>query len=169
MRDYKEDLVDRVIKLYNMYERYMWRYEEVKLNILIQDNTISFYLYNDKVDIDNIIFSFSGKENGLYKYISIKILMEMLNDVVVHIDENEFHNKVLKPYLRLIVNDYEVFNIMKELVDRQLLEFINENTDLIKNVRKSIINPVFYPNKFMKELDERIGMSRKLLKSGVSV
>jgi len=42
MRDYKQDLVDRVIKLYNMYERYIWIHEDVKLNILIQDNAIRF-------------------------------------------------------------------------------------------------------------------------------
>lgn len=166
MKNYKKDLVDRIINLYNMYEGYMWRHEEVKLNILIQNNTISFYLYNDKETIDEIIFTFSDKENMLYKYISIIILLEMLKDVVVHRDENEFHNSVLKPYLRLIVNDDQILEIMSKLIDRQLSEIINDNTDLIKNIGDSVINPIFYPNKFMKQLDDRIGMSRKLLRNG---
>ena len=166
MKNYKKDLVDRIINLYNMYEKYMWRHEEVKLNILIQDNTISFYLYNEKEEIDEIIFNFSEKENKLYQYISIKILLEILKDVVVHVDDNEFHNRVLKPYLKLIVNDESILEIMKKLIDRQLSEIINDNTDLIKGLCDSVVNPLFYPNKFMKQLDDRIGMSRKLLRNG---
>ena len=166
MKNYKNDLVLRVLKLYNMYERYIWKHDDVKFNILIQDNTISFYLYNNECDLDNIVLSFSGKENMLYRYISIKILMEMLSDMVVHIDESVFCNRVVKPYLRLIVNDENVYNIMKELVDRQLSEYINEDTDLIKNISNLVINPIFYPNKTIKSLDDRIGITRKLLKNG---
>lgn len=167
MKNYKKDLSDKIIGLYNIYEQYMWRHEEVKLNILIQDNTITFYLYTDKREIDNIMISFTGKENPLYKYISIKILLEMLKDVVVHRDKNEFHNKVLKPYLKIIVNDDSVLKLMTLLVDRQLLEMINDDNDIIQNVKNSIINPMFYPKKVMNKLDERIGMTRKLLKTGV--
>ena len=169
MRNYRDDLVNRVINLYNMYERYTWKHENVKLNILIQDNSIGFYLYDDKDELDNLVLTFSGKENNLYKYISIKILLEMLNDVIVYIDENEFYNSVHKPYLRLIVNDEDIFNIMKDLVDRQLLEFINDNTDLIRNIRTSVVNPFFYPNKVINKLDYRIRLSKKLLRNGGSV
>ena len=58
MKIFKKDLVDRIINLYNMYENYIWRHKDVKLNILIQDNTLSFYLYNDKQDLDEIILTF---------------------------------------------------------------------------------------------------------------
>lgn len=164
MKNYKKDLLDKIIGLYNMYDGYMWRHEDAKLNILLQENTISFYLYNDKEELDNIILTFSGKENMLYRYISIKILLEMINDVIVHIDENEFHNSILKPYLKLIVNDDGIFEIMRNLVDRQMLEIISDDTDSVKNIRNLVINPIFYPTKVIRELDERIGITRKLLR-----
>ncbi|MBQ2873279.1 MAG: hypothetical protein IJE89_04710 [Bacilli bacterium] len=169
MRDYKNDLVSRIIDLYNMYEKYMWIHDDVKLNILIQDNAIAFYLYNNKEEIDNIVLTFSGQENNLYKYISIKILLNMMKDVVVHRDENEFHNRVLKPYLRIIVNDDNILETMIILVNRQLLEIINEENNLVKDIETSIINPIFYPNRVIKKLDERIEITRKLLKNGVVV
>lgn len=164
MKNYKKDLLDKIIGLYNMYDGYMWRHEDAKLNILLQENTISFYLYNDKEELDNIILTFSDKENMLYRYISIKILLEMINDVIVHIDENEFQNSILKPYLKLIVNDDGIFEIMSNLVDRQMLEIISDDTDSVKNIRNLVINPIFYPTKVIRELDERIGITRKLLR-----
>lgn len=165
MKNYKNDLLNRIINLYNMYEKYMWMHDDVKLNILIQDNAIAFYLYNDKEEIDNLVLTFSLGENALYKYISIKILLEMMRDVVVHRDENEFHNRVLKPYLRIIVNDDKILEMMTLLVDRQLLGIKNVNTDLVKDIEREVINPIFYPNRVMKKLDERIGITRKLLKT----
>lgn len=167
MRDYKIDLASRIIDLYNMYEKYMWMHENVKLNILVQDNQIAFYLYNDNEELDNIVLTFSEKENSLYKYISIKILLNMMKDVIIHRDENEFHNKVLKPYLKLIVNEDNILEIMTILVNRQLLGIINDNNNLIKNIETSIVNPIFYPTRVIKKLDERIGITRKLLKNGV--
>lgn len=165
MRNYRDDLVNRVINLYNMYERYMWKRDNVKLNILIQDKSIGFYLYDDKDELDNLVLTFSGKENNLYKYVSIKILLEMINDVLIYRSDNEFYNNVHKPNLRLIVNDEVIFNIITDLVDKQLLEFINDDMDVIRDIRNSIVNPMFYPNKVISKLDERIGMSRLLLRS----
>ena len=146
MRNYKKDLLNRIIDLYNMYERYMWIHDDVKLNILIQDNSIAFYLYNLHDEIDNIVLTFDGKENTLYKYISIKILLMMMKDVIVHREENEFHNKVLKPYLRIIVNDDSILEIMTLLVNRQLLGIINDDTEIVKNIDREVINPIFCPS-----------------------
>ena len=139
------------------------------LNILVQDNSIAFYLYNLHDEIDNIVLTFYGKENTLYKYISIKILLMMMKDVIVHRDENEFHNKVLKPYLRIIVNDDSILEIMTVLVNKQLLGIINDDTEIVKNIEKDAVNPIIYPNRVIKKLDERIGLTRKLLKDGVVI
>jgi len=167
MRDLKKDILDRITDLYNMYERYIWIHEDTKLNILIQDNTVSFYLYDDKKDLDEIVLTFSGKENKLYRYISVSMLLMMLRDMIVYRDEFEFYNNVHKPYLRLIVNDDEILEIMKILIDRQNSEIISDKTDVIKEISDGVPYIWFYPRKFINQLDERIGMTRRLLRTGV--
>ena len=169
MKNYKNDLVSRVIYLYDIYEGYMWKHDNVKLNILIQDNSIAFYLYDDKEELDNIVLSFSGKENNLYKYVGIRILLRIMDDVIVHRNDNEFHNRVLKSYLKIIVNDDSLLNVMKKLVDRQLLGIINNDSILVREIYDSVSNPLFYPVGVIKKLDQRISMTKKLLKNGVVV
>ena len=169
MKNYKEDLASRVINLYDIYEGYMWKNDKVKLTILMQDNTIAFYLYDDKEELDNIVLTFSGKENNLYKYIGIRILLRIMDDVIIHRDDKEFHNRVLKSYLKIIVNDDSLLNVMKKLVDRQLLGIINKDSIFVKDIYNSVNNPIFYPSGVIKKLDQRIGMTKKLLKTGVVV
>lgn len=164
MRIFKEDLVNRLINLYNMYERYIWRHDGVKLDILMQDNSISFYIYNNKEDLDEIIIDFSNKENNLYKYVCLRMLLMLMRDCVMEQDNNIFYNKVHKPYLRLIVNDDKIKELMSGLIVRQEIELITVNTDVIKDMRESVKGNLFYPSKFMNSLDERIGLSKKLLR-----
>jgi len=169
MRVFREDLVEKLVDLYNMYERYIWKFEDAKLDILIQDNSISFYVYNNEEDLDELIVDFSAKENNLYKYVCVRILLMLTRDCVISQEDNIFYNSVHKPYLRLIVNDDKIKDIMGELVVRQQIEIITENTDIIENIRKSVRFTLFYPSKFMDKLDERIGISRKLLRNGGGV
>ena len=48
-------------------------------------------------------------------------------------------------------------------------EIITENTDVVKDIRNSVKCLLFYPSKFINKLDERINLSRLLLKKGGSV
>ena len=164
MRNYKNDLLNRIISLYDMYEDCMWKDEKLKLNILIQDNSISFYLYDDKSEVDNIILTFSDDEDSLYKYISINILLKMIKDVIIHRNGYEFTNVVLKPYLKLIVCDNSVLDIMIKLVNRQYLGINVFDNDLVNEINDCVLNPIFYPKKTIHKLDERIAMTRKLLR-----
>ena len=169
MKNFSEDLVNKLIDLYRMYEVYIWRHDDTKIDILIQDNSISFYVYNSEDDLDELIVDFSNKEKNLYKYVCLRILLMLIKDCVIFQDDNIFYSNVHKPYLRLIVNDDKIKGLMGELVARQLVELITERTDIIMNVRNSVNLILFYPSKFMNKLDERIGLSRKLLKNGGGV
>jgi hypothetical protein len=166
VRDSKKDILYRIYNLYDMYEGYVWRHSDTKLDILINDNTIGFYLYNDNESIDELIITFSGRENRLYRYISVNMLLIMLRDMVVYNTDGEFYNNGYKPYLRLIVNDEKILEIMKELVDRQYSEFISDKTDIVQNISKSVSYTLFYPYKFINCLDERISLSKILLRAG---
>ena len=169
MRRFKDDLVNKIIDLYNMYERYIWKHDDVKLDVLIQDGAISFYLYNSICDFDELIVDFSKKEHGLYKYVCVRILLMLSRDCIIYQDDNIFYNNVHKPYLKLIVNDDVIKNVMSDLVVRQNTEIINENTDIISDINDSVEYLLFYPRKFMNKLDERIGISKKLLRNGGSI
>ena len=169
MKNYREDLVNRLIDLYRMYEEYIWKYDDTKIDVLMQDNTISFYVYNKEETLDELIVDFSNKENNLYKYVCLRILLMFINDCIVVQDDNIFYNNAIKPYLKLIVNDDDIKIMMGKLVSRQLVEFITEDTDIIKEMKHSVKFLLFYPTKFMNKLDERIGLSRKLLRNGGNV
>jgi len=166
MLDLKNDVLSRLIELYHMYEGYVLRHEDTKINILIQDKAIGFYLYNDKESIDEVIITFAGKENRLYRYISVSMLLILIRDMVVYKNYNEFYNNIQKPYLKLIVNDDKILEIMEELVDRQYHEIVNYRTDIVKEVSKSVPHTLFYPYEFMNRLDERISLSKLLLRAG---
>ena len=43
MKDFIEDLIGKLEELYNMYEYYMWRHDDSRLEVLIQDYGICFY------------------------------------------------------------------------------------------------------------------------------
>lgn len=169
MKNYRDDLVNRLIGLYRMYEAYIWKHEDTKIDILIQDNSISFYVYNEEEVLDELIVDFSNKENNLYKYVCLRMLLMFINDCIVVQADNIFYNNAIKPYLKLIVNDEKVKKIMDLLIVRQLVECITEDTDIIKNMKHSVKFLLFYPTKFMNKLDERIDLSRKLLKNGGNI
>ena len=166
MNTYKKDLVETLIDLYNMYERYMWKHEDVKLDILVQDGCVSFYLYSSSDDLDEIIVEFTNRENAMYKYVSINMLLMLMRDCVMKVDGNIFYNAVHKPYMKLIVNDDEIRDVMVQLVNRQYTEFIGEDTDIVQNISRKVPFNIFYPNRFMNELEERIGISRKMIREG---
>ena len=166
MNTYKKDLVETLIDLYNMYERYMWKHEDVKLDILVQDGCVSFYLYSSSDDLDEIIVEFTNRENAMYKYVSINMLLMLMRDCVMKVDGNIFYNTVHKSYMKLIVNDDEIRDIMVQLVNRQYTEFIGEDTDIVQNISRKVPFNIFYPNRFMNELEERIGISRKMIREG---
>ena len=165
MFDLKNDVLNKLVSLYNMYEEYAIRNKDTKINILIQDGSISFYVYNSKENVDEFIITFSDKENSLYKYISVGIYDRLSTDMVVYNEDNEFYNKE-KPYLKMIVNDDNMLYIMKSLVLGEHFGNVDYKNNVFDELSSKVPFTWIYPFKFMYRLDERVSLSKKLLKIG---
>jgi len=153
-------------EIFNIYEQYIWRHDNSRLDVILQDNCISLYLYEDDEVIDEIIFNFGNGNRAfrIYRYMGIKMMLILLGNVIIKRDENILYNDVHKPYVKLIVNDESLLLIMQEIIDRQYNEVINDKMDVINNIYIKV------PwggttRKFMNRLHERIGMSRMMLRN----
>ncbi len=163
MKDFILDMVNKLEDLYNMYENYMWRHEDSRLEVLIQDSTICFYMYKDKEVMDEIILQFDEADKGIYAYISIRLVIIMLGNVIIHVDDNVLRNPFHKPYLKVIVNDSGILDSICRIIKYQDKIIIRGDMEILEKVR-SILPKIRYSKKFMKQFDERVSLSRKLLR-----
>ena len=159
------ELLSSLEELCNLYEMYIWKRANSNLELLLQDNSISFYLYEDNEVIDEVIFTFGDnvREMKVYRYISIRVILMLLGNVMMFIDNNILYNNTHKPYFKVIINDDSLLEVIKVIVDRQYNEVINENIDIIRSMYTSIPYS-FKHNKFKEKLHNRIDVSRKLLR-----
>ena len=163
MEKFLEEFISSLDRLYYTYENYIWKNEDSKLDVLIQDNTISFYLYKDKEVIDEIIFSFEDKEKSMYNYLCVRLLVILLGNVHVYNKDNIFYNNTHKSYLKLIVNDDNVFDIFNNIVISQEDNSIGENMELVLGMREKLTRKRYY-NQFIYQVNDRIELSKKLLR-----
>lgn len=163
MEKFLEEFVSSLDRLYYTYENYIWKNNASKLDVLIQDNTISFYLYKDKEVIDEIIFSFEEKEKSMYNYLCVRLLVILLGNVYIYNKYNVFYNDTHKAYLKLIVNDDNVLDIFNNIVSKQEDKSIGENMDLVLGMREKLTKKRYY-NQFIYQVNDRIELSKKLLR-----
>ena len=163
MEKFLEEFVSSLDRLYYTYENYIWKNSDSKLDVLIQDNTISFYLYKDKEVIDEIIFSFEEKEKSMYNYLCVRLLVILLGNVYIYNKDNIFYNDTHKAYLKLIVNDDNVLDIFNNIVGSQEDKSIGENMDLVLGMREKLTRKRYY-NQFIYQVNDRIELSKKLLR-----
>lgn len=163
MDNFIQDLVGKLEELYNYYEMYMWRNTNAHLDILLQDNTICFFLYDSDNLLDEFILSFDVRERRLYNYLCLRLMILTLGNVFIHRKDNIIYNDKHKPYLEIIVNDEELLNTFNMVINIQEKEVINSNTDIIKNIYK-LIPKKRYPSSFMDELGNRIEKSKRLIR-----
>ena len=163
MKDFIEDLIGKLEELYNMYEYYMWRHDDSRLEVLIQDYGICFYMYKDNEVIDEMILQFDDNEKGIWAYISIRLIIIMLGNVIINVNNNELYNMVHKPYLRVIVNDDGILDSILRIIKFQDKIVIHGKMEILEMVRNCLPR-VRYSKKFMKNFDERVNISRQLLR-----
>lgn len=161
--NYIEDLVDEINRLSNIYERYIDRHDGVKLNLYIDDRKISFKLYDDNEILDEFILEFNKYEKKVYKYVSIRTIILLLGNMMIYNEDNKFYNNSHKPYLRVIVKDSEIYEIMMQLLERQEDEVINTKNETVENLHVKTPR-IFYPFRFMANLDMRVEFTDMLLK-----
>lgn len=165
MKNFEKDLVEQLSELYQMYENYMWKHEGSNLEVLIQDSTICFYLYDGSEVIDEIVLTFDSKENNLWNYLSLRVMLILFDNAVIYRDDNVLYNTVHKSYLKLTVNDDYILDMMDKIISMQYKVPIYGEMEFLEDMRKDLPWRL-YPNKFMKRVNERIGISRKLLRVG---
>ena len=163
MEKFLENLVDSIDKLYWTYENYIWKNDNCKLDVLLQDKSISFYLYKDKDVIDEIILSFDDKEKRMYNYLCVRLMFILFSNCYVYNRDNEFYNKTHKPYLNLVVNDCDVLDIFIKIVNMQEDVVINDNMNMVLEMRENLVKKRYY-NQFIYQFNDRIELSKKLLR-----
>ena len=164
-------LIDKIIELYNLYERTIWNNNNYTINIYCNNNPntknsfiIINYLENNIV-IDSFELNFNKFEYNLYKYISSKIMVEIFKNIELHINNNKFYNKVHKPYLKLIINDE---SLLEELRGLSIL-LNNYQYDEINDILNTKNNKLSKKEKMIDEdivitTHNRINISKKLIR-----
>ena len=163
MDKFLNELINSLDRLYYLYEEYMWKNDNSKLDVLIQDNTLSFYLYKNGEVIDEIILSFDDRERLMYNYVCIRLLIVLLGNVYIYNKDNEFYNIKHKPYLKLIVNDDLILDEMLKVISVQEKNVINGDMNIISDMRNSLSKKK-YSKDFINQINERIDFSKKLLR-----
>ena len=163
MDKFLDDVIKSLDDLYYIYERYMWNNNDSNLDVLIQDNTICFYMYKNKDIIDEIILTFDEDERCMYVYICIRLLLILLGNVYIYNQDNLFYNNTHKKYLKLIVNDEIVLDSMIKIISMQDNIILNENMDLVLDIREILIRKKYFED-FINQLNDRVDFSRKLFK-----
>ena len=169
MRKYVDELMKRVDNLVKIYEQFIWKEKDRYLIVGFHENKIvSFYLYDCDEVIDEVYLAFDESDNMYYKTICLRTFAVLLGNVKVYsyYDNNGelFYNEAQKPYLAVISKDPEITNLLDELVDNQDKEVINKENRVIRATESKTKRHL--PNTFaLRQLDERIDVSKELLRS----
>jgi len=108
------ELIDKFLKLYNLYESYAFKDEKVSININVYKNFFILELiyktsYRNNV-LDYITFKFENNENTIYEYFTTFIFYKIYENVIVSYDESRFYNEKHKGYLNFIVKDSDMLD-----------------------------------------------------------
>ena len=169
MKKIVDELTERIKKLYASYEKFMWHEANRNLAIIFGKNrVITFYLYEDGELADELSLTFEDKEYDVYKALCLNIFIMALGNVYIHTNEDDenkhiYYNNQHKPYQAIISDDDSLNSILDSLVAKQDTEFINSESPEVKNVVEGI-KPKRYSRKFLNQLDQRIKISREMLK-----
>jgi len=159
MKNYIDLLLEKLDDLCKFYEVYTWKYEDSKFAIVVQDNSILFYLYSLDGDIDKFTIVFNDFEYELYEYIALNVLNIVLGTVYIHVNGNEFYNNVHKSSFKLFINDDKILALAKELVSKQDEQYIHQGIEKIKyRFYFDLDNPTFW-----NSLDIKLEFVRRLL------
>ena len=161
---YDDKVVNKLYELYKLYEEYVWKDENNRKIIIVfrNDMTLSCYLYENNEAIDELDLKFNNKEEILYQSICLKLFILLLGNVYIYKEDNVYFNIKHKKYLGIVADNDKLNAIITSLVDKQNEKIINRDNDIIKDSLK--IKNKIYSNKFIRELDARIEVSKKMLR-----
>lgn len=150
----------KINKLLTIYENYLFFHENSDLNIIIDNDTISFYLFDEEKE-DEFILTFDGKDKKSLNYISTKVIIKLFGNVLMYFDEMTIYNKKHKAHITISVLNEEIKQIVEQIISVQEQEFINDDNKIVKDLKSKAKR--VYPGKFMKILSDRVDISKKYL------
>lgn len=163
MKKFAIRLSKKLDTMYTLYERYAWNHENTIISVIIQDNSISFYLNDSNKVEDELILSFDDDDRILYPYMALEVLVIVLGNVYVHRDKNILFNNAHRPYVKMYVNDNNILDLMMPIINNQNKEFIHKNMEYIQ-IQASNLSGYKVDNDFLDELDSRIDIIKKVLR-----
>lgn len=161
-------IVEKLIELFDIYERYIWSHPDDDLKIIISYscNKISIGL-NKETEFENLVLSFTDKEKGLHNYICTSYLSKIFSNINIHNDEQNqtFFNQNHKPYLKVVVEDLSLLEDLKQIVEFQN-SYQTENINiLLKQGYKKLKRRERKINKISLEvLEDRVELTKLLLR-----
>ena len=163
MKNYLDDVTDKIYELYKTYEVYAWKNEKVKIVISLGENyTLSFYVFQNDEMIDHLQLSF--EEENLFKALSLRLFIKTLGNVKIHkLDYNMYFNPVHRKYLLFIVNNSELIKTIDEICASQEEFALNLDMETIKRADKKVKKRK-YSKKFLNAIDKRIDVTNEMFR-----
>ncbi len=160
-------MLEKLYELYTVYERYMWKNEDVKLFIFLEECEISFLMYYEEngecIPIDAVTLQFEQSEMDLCKYTSLRYFIKIFGNVMIHRNDNVIYNDRHMPYLKMIIGDDELLQIINEIINIQEEVFVNDNLEVVDKLGKKLSSRREC-SLVTQALDERIEIARLKLK-----
>ena len=162
------DLINKLLELYNIYESYVWNHEkdDLKIYVFFKELNYKIDLFKDDKQVDSFEMKFTEKEKKLYNYIATRIFVYLFNNVKIQKDNsNKFYNNKHKPYLSLYVEDKK---LLEEL--RAISVLLNGyNVDDVNNILDTKYKNLKKYKKIDKQTialtNDRLVISKRLIRS----
>ncbi len=151
---------DRINELIKIYDNYLFFHEGSSLNIVIDNDTISFYLFDDEKE-DNFILTFDQSDKESFNYIGVKVIVRLFGNVLMYFDGITVYNKKHKENITISILNNDIKDIILKIISVQENEFINDDNKLLIDLKNKAKRK--YPEEFVKLLNKRIDVSKEYL------
>lgn len=162
-----DKMLDRLYELYTVYERYIWKNEDVKLFIFLEECEISFLIYRQEKDecipIDAVTLQFNDNEMNLCMYASLRYFIKIFGNVMIHKEDNVIYNDRHMPYLKMVIGNDELLQMISEIIDMQEEVFVNDDLEIVNELEKRLSNQREC-SLVVQSLDEIIEIARLKIK-----
>lgn len=155
------DIYVKLEDLILFYESYIIFHENASLDILINDDSISFYLLDGEKE-DNIVITFDNEEKDALNYLAILIIIKLFGKVLIHFNDGVITNDKHKKNIRITVLNEDIKSLVEKIVNIQDSEYINTDLEVVKSLESKVNKN--YPKDFILTLGDRISLSKKVLK-----
>lgn len=161
MKEKKKDFIDLLQDLCDIYKDYTNKNDGSRLDVYISNNLIKMILSNNNGLIDEFGLAFNHKEKDCFEYISIILMLQLFGNGIIYSKDNMFFENIDCSGFRIVVSNDDLFEKMFSIASIHRDIYVYDNIDNCRKIRNKVNR-----YRIAKNLEERIGISRKLLKIG---